>query len=461
MVYDILIIGSGPGGYVAAIRAAQLGLKTAIIEKENLGGICLNWGCIPTKALLKSAKVFDYLKHAEDFGLSNSNVDFDVNKIVNRSREVADRMSNGVQFLMKKNKIDVFYGKGKILSSQKVLVTKDGEENILEGKNIIISTGARAREINALPQDGDKIIEYRKAITPNKIPKKLAIVGSGAIGLELAYFYAKMGSEVTLVEALERIAPNEESEISDQLRKSFKKNGIKIQTETQLVSSLIKDKKVYLELESKKGKEELIVDKVISAVGIQANIENIGLEELNIKVENGKISVDPFYQTNISNVFAIGDVISGPALAHVASAEAILCVEKIAGKNVEPIDYNNIPSCTYCSPEIASVGYKEDEAKDAGYEILVGKFPFSASGKAHTNGDSTGFVKLIFDKKYGELLGCHMIGDGVTEMITEAIVARKLETTAEEILKSIHPHPTLSEAFMEATADAYGESIHM
>ena len=459
--YDLIVLGSGPGGYVAAIRGSQLGLKTAIIEKESLGGVCLNWGCIPTKALLKSAQVFEYLKKADQYGLSANKIDKDFSSVVKRSRSVADGMSKGVNFLMKKNKIDVINGFGKILPEKKVSVEDEGKEKIYSATNIIIATGARSREINSIKQDGKKIIGYREAMVLPKQPKKMIIVGSGAIGVEFAYFYNSMGTEVTVVEYLDRILPVEDKDISNQLAKSFKKSGINLMTSSEVISSETKGKGVKLQVKSSGQISELEADIVISAVGIKSNIENIGLEETGIAVDNDKILVDEFYKTNIPGYYAIGDIISGQALAHVASAEGILCVEKIAGHDVEALDYKNIPGCTYCSPEVASVGYTEEEAKDKGYSIKVGKFPFSASGKAQASGKPEGFIKVIFDEKYGEWLGCHMIGDGVTDMIAEAVLGRKLEATGKEILKTVHPHPTMSEALMESVADAYDEVIHL
>jgi len=455
--YDIIVLGSGPGGYVTAIRASQLGFKTAIIEKENLGGVCLNWGCIPTKALLKSAQVFEYLKHAEDYGLTVKDAAHDFDAVVNRSRGVADGMSKGVQFLMKKNKIDVINGYGKIKPGKKVDV--DGTE--YSADNIIIATGARTRELPSLPQDGEKVIGYRQAMTLKKQPKKMIVVGSGAIGVEFAYFYNSMGTDVTIVEYLPGIVPVEDEDISKQLERSFKKSGIKIMTSAEVTSVDTSGKSVKATVKTKKGEEVLEADIILSAVGIKTNIENIGLEDVGIVVDRDKIIVNDFYQTNIPGYYAIGDVTPGQALAHVASAEGILCVEKLAGLHVEAIDYGNIPGCTYCSPEIASVGLTEKQAKDKGLDIKVGKFPFSASGKASASGTKEGFVKVIFDAKYGEWLGCHMIGAGVTDMIAEAVLGRKLETTGHEVLKTIHPHPTMSEAVMEAVADAYDELIHL
>ncbi len=455
--YDVIVLGSGPGGYVTAIRASQLGLKTAVIEKESLGGVCLNWGCIPTKALLKSAQVFEYLKHAGDYGLKIKDYDKDFDAVVNRSRNVADGMSKGVQFLMKKNKIDVISGYGKIKPGKKVVV--DGKE--YSADHIIIATGARSRELPSLPQDGKKVIGYRQAMTLEKQPKKLMIVGSGAIGVEFAYFYNAMGTEVTIVEYMPRIVPVEDEDVSKQLERSFKKSGIKIMTSTEVTAVDTSGKGVKATVKTKKGEETLEADVVLSAVGIKTNIENIGLEDVGIVTDRDKILVNDFYQTNIPGYYAIGDVTPGPALAHVASAEGILCVEKIAGHHIEALDYGNIPGCTYCSPEVASVGLTEAQAKEQGLDIKVGKFPFSASGKASAGGNTEGFVKVIFDAKYGEWLGCHMIGAGVTDMIAEAVLGRKLETTGHEVLKTVHPHPTMSEAVMEAVADAYNEVIHI
>ena len=460
--FDVIVLGSGPGGYVTAIRASQLGLKTAIIEKESLGGVCLNWGCIPTKALLKSAQVFEYLKHADDYGLTVENYDKDFDAVVNRSRNVAGTMSKGVQFLMKKNKIEVIMGYGTLKAGKKVAVaSEDGSETVYEANHVIIATGARARELPSLPQDGKKVIGYREAMTLPKQPKKLIVVGSGAIGVEFAYFYNAMGTDVTIVEYMPRIVPVEDEEISKQIERSFAKSGIKVMTSAEVTKVDTSGKGVKATVITDKGEEVLSADIVLSAVGIKTNIENIGLEEIGIATDRDKIIVNDFYQTNLPGYYAIGDVTSGQALAHVASAEGILCVEKIAGQHVEPIDYNNIPGCTYCFPEIASVGYTEEQAKEKGYEIKVGKFPFTASGKAQAGGHTDGFVKVIFDAKYGEWLGCHMIGAGVTDMIAEAVVGRKLETTGHEILKAVHPHPTMSEAVMEAIAAAYDEVIHI
>lgn len=455
--YDIIVLGSGPGGYVTAIRASQLGFKTAIIEKESLGGVCLNWGCIPTKALLKSAQVFEYLKHAGDYGLTVKDFDKDFDAVVKRSRGVAEGMSNGIKFLMKKNKIDVIEGFGKLKPGKKIDV--DGTE--YSADHIIIATGARSRELPSLPQDGKKVIGYREAMSLPEQPKKMIVVGSGAIGVEFAYFYNSMGTEVTIVEFLPNVVPVEDEDVSKQLERSFKKSGIKIKTSAEVTSVDISGDGVKATVKSKKGEEVLEADIILSAVGIKSNIENIGLEDVGIVVDRDKILVNDFYQTNIPGYYAIGDVTPGQALAHVASAEGILCIENIAGQHVEALDYGNIPGCTYCSPEIASVGLTEKQAKERGIDIKVGKFPFSASGKASAAGTKDGFVKVIFDAKYGEWLGCHMIGAGVTDMIAEAVLGRKLETTGHEVLKAVHPHPTMSEAVMEAVADAYDEVIHL
>lgn len=460
--FDVIVLGSGPGGYVTAIRASQLGLKTAIVEKESLGGVCLNWGCIPTKALLKSAQVFEYLQHAEDYGLKVEGADKDFAAVVKRSRDVAAGMSKGVQFLMKKNKIEVLSGTGVLKAGKKLTVTDpDGKETEYSADHIIIATGARSRELPNLKQDGKKVIGYREAMSLPEQPGKMIVVGSGAIGIEFAYFYRAMGTEVTVVEFLPNIVPVEDEDVSKQLERTFKKAGVKIMTSSEVTSVDTSGNGVKATVKTPKGEEVLEADILLSAVGIKTNIENIGLEEVGITTDRDKIIVNDFYQTNIPGYYAIGDVTPGPALAHVASAEGILCVEKIAGMHVEPLDYNNIPGCTYCIPEVASVGLTEKAAKEKGYELKIGKFPFSASGKAKAAGTPDGFVKVIFDAKYGEWLGCHMIGVGVTDMIAEAVVGRKLETTGHEILKAVHPHPTMSEAVMEAVADAYGEVIHL
>lgn len=463
MSFDVIVLGSGPGGYVAAIRASQLGLKTAIVEKESLGGVCLNWGCIPTKALLKSANVFDYLNHAEDYGIQVKDPKMDFNAVVKRSRDVANGMSNGVKFLMKKNKIEVIEGTGKVKPGKKIEVTDDkgNKKEYSASKGIIIATGARSRELPNIKQDGKKVIGYREAMSLDKQPKKMVVVGSGAIGVEFAYFYNSIGTEVTIVEFMSNVVPVEDEEVSKQLEKTFKKKGIKIMTGSEVTNIDTKGKGCSVTVKTKKGEEKIECDIVLSAVGIEANIKNIGLEDVGIATDKGKIMVNDYYQTNIPGYYAIGDCVPGQALAHVASAEGIICVEKIAGQNPHALDYNNIPGCTYCSPEIASVGYTEKAAKDAGYEIKVGKFPFSASGKASAAGHKDGFVKLIFDAKYGELLGGHMIGANVTEMVAELVAVRKLETTGHELIKTVHPHPTMSEAVMEAAAAAYDEVIHL
>ena len=461
MNFDVIVLGSGPGGYVTAIRASQLGLKTAVVEKEHLGGVCLNWGCIPTKALLKSAQVFEYINHAEDFGITVKDANADFPAVIKRSRNVADGMSSGIEYLLKKNKIEVINGFGKVLKSNKISVTSNGKSTEYSAKHIIIATGARSRELPNLPQDGKKILGYRDALSLTPAPKKIVIVGSGAIGVEFAYFYNAMGVDVTVVEYMPNIVPVEDVDVSKQLQRSFKKSGIKVMTNSSVESVDTKGNGCKVLVKTKKGEETIECDVVLSAVGIQANIENIGLEEVGIKTDKGKIVVDDYYNTNIPGYYAIGDVLPTQALAHVASAEGITCIEKIAGHNPEKIDYGNIPGCTYCSPEIASVGMTEAAAKDAGHEVKIGKFPFTASGKASAAGHKDGFVKVIFDAKYGEWLGCHMIGYNVTEMIAEAVVARKLETTGHEVLKAVHPHPTMSEAVMEAVADAYDEVIHI
>jgi dihydrolipoamide dehydrogenase len=463
MSYDIIVIGSGPGGYVTAIRASQLGMKTAVIERDNLGGICLNWGCIPTKALLKSANVFEYLTHAADYGIEVKGATANFGAMVERSRGVANGMSQGIQFLMKKNKIDVIKGTGKIKAGKTVVVTgEDGKETeYTANKGVIIATGARSRQLPNLPQDGEKIIGYREAMTLKSQPKKMVVVGSGAIGVEFAYFYNAIGTDVTIVEYLPNIVPIEDEEVSKQLEKSFKKAGIKVMTGSSVEKVDTSGKGCVVHIKTAKGEETIEADVVLSAVGIEANIQNIGLEEVGVATDRGRILVNDFYETNIPGFFAIGDVIPTAALAHVASAEGIICVEKIAGHNPEPLDYGNIPGCTYATPEIASVGMTEKAAKEAGYEIKVGKFPFSASGKASAAGAKDGFVKLIFDAKYGELLGGHMIGANVTEMVAELVAIRKLETTGHELIKTVHPHPTMSEAVMEAAAAAYGEVIHL
>ncbi len=463
MKYDVIVLGSGPGGYVAAIRASQLGLKVAVVERESLGGICLNWGCIPTKALLKSANVFEYVNHASDYGIKVSSGSVDFKSVVKRSRSVADGMSSGVQFLMKKNKIDVIMGHGTLKPGKKIDVKDDkGVNKTYEAGHIIIATGARSRVLPSIPQDGKTVIGYREAMTLPKQPKKMVVVGSGAIGSEFAYFYNAIGTEVTLIEYMPEIVPVEDEDVSKQLGRSFKKQGIKVMTSSSVESVKVKAKGgATVTVKTKKGEEKIDCDIVLSAVGVISNIENIGLEAVGIVHDKGKIKVDDFYKTNIPGYYAIGDVVSGQALAHVASAEGIICVEKIAGHHPEALDYGNIPGCTYCSPEVASVGMTEKAAKEAGFDVKIGKFPFSASGKASAAGHKDGFVKLIFDAKYGELLGGHMVGANVTEMIAEIVAIRKLETTGMEIIKTVHPHPTMSEAVMEAAAAAYDEVIHL
>ncbi|UII28561.1 dihydrolipoyl dehydrogenase [Fulvivirga maritima] len=460
--YDLLVLGSGPGGYVAAIRASQLGLKVGVIEKESLGGICLNWGCIPTKALLKSANVFEYISHSEDYGITIKDAKADLNAMVKRSRGVAEGMSKGIQFLFKKNKIDAIMGFGKLVPGKKIEVTgEDGTVETYSADHIIVATGGRSRELPNLPIDNEKIIGYRKALVLDKLPKKMVVVGSGAIGVEFAYFYNAIGVEVTIVEYLPRIVPVEDEEVSKTLERSFKKAGINILTNAEVTNVDTKGKGCKATVKTQKGEEVIECDVVLSAVGISTNLEGIGLEDVGVATDKGKVLVDDYYKTNIPGIYAIGDIVHGPALAHVASAEGIICVEKIAGETPQPLDYTNIPGCTYCTPEVASVGFTEAKAKEAGYDIKVGKFPFSASGKASAAGAKEGFVKLIFDAKYGELLGAHMIGNNVTEMIAEIVTARKLETTGHEIIKAVHPHPTMSEAVMEAAAAAYDEVIHI
>ncbi|WP_421920547.1 dihydrolipoyl dehydrogenase [Marinifilum sp.] len=464
MSYDLIVVGSGPGGYVAAIRASQLGMKVAVVERAELGGICLNWGCIPTKSLLKSAQVFEYMKHAGDYGLSfDGDVKANFEKVVARSRGVAEKMSGGIQYLFKKNKIEVLNGFGKLVGNKQVEVSaEDGTKTTYEANHIILATGARSRELPNLPQDGKKIIGYRKAMTLEKLPKSMIVVGSGAIGSEFAYFYSTMGTNVTLVEFMPNILPVEDEEVSKQMGRSFKKNKIKVMTHSTVESVEGEEGNLKVNIKNKKGEMEVHeCEIVLSAVGISPNTEGIGLEEVGVASDNGRVLVDEYYRTNVEGVYAIGDILKGPALAHVASAEGICCVEKIAGMKVEPIDYSTIPGCTYTVPEVASMGMTEKAAKEAGHEVKIGKFPFSASGKASAAGANEGFVKLIFDAKYGELLGAHMIGANVTEMIAELIVARKLETTGHELIKAIHPHPTMSEAVMEAAAAAYDEVIHI
>jgi dihydrolipoamide dehydrogenase len=463
MKYDVLVIGSGPGGYVAAIRAAQLKFKVGVIEKNEIGGICLNWGCIPTKSLLKSAQVFDYLKHSTDYGvIIDGKVNPDFSSMIKRSRGVAENMSKGVQYLFKKNKIDHIKGAGRLIDNKTVEVEKsDGSTEKINADHIILATGARSRELPNLKQDGHRIIGYREAMSLDKQPDSIIIVGSGAIGSEFAYFYNSIGTKVTLIEALPNIVPVEDEEVSKQLERSFKKYGMNILTGSTVEKVELTGKSCKVTVSTKKDQQVIEAEIVLSAIGITANLENLGLEKVGVEIEKGKVKTDEFYRTSVDGIYAIGDIIAGPALAHVASAEGIACIEKIAGLDPLPIDYKNIPGCTYTSPEIASVGYTEKAAREAGYELKVGKFPFTASGKASSAGHKDGFVKLIFDAKYGELLGAHLIGYNVTEMIAELVVARKLETTGHELIKSIHPHPTMSEAIMEAAADAYDEVIHL
>lgn len=460
--YDLIVIGSGPGGYVAAIRASQLGMKVGVVERSELGGICLNWGCIPTKALLKSANVFEYVQHAQDYGIKIQGAEADFDGMIKRSRDVAAGMSKGIQFLFKKNKIDHIAGFGKLKAGKKVEVTaEDGSKVDYSAEHIIVATGGRSRELPNLPIDGKKIIGYRDAMVLDKQPESMVIVGSGAIGVEFAYFYHSIGTKVTIVEYMDRIVPVEDEEVSKQLERTYKKAKMKIMTNSEVTSVDTKGAKCKVTVKTKKGEEVLEADVVLSAVGVSTNLEGIGLEDVGVATDKGKVLVDDYYKTNIPGVYAIGDIVHGPALAHVASAEGIICVEKISGMDVEGLDYNNIPGCTYCSPEIASVGYTEKAAIEAGYEVKVGKFPFSASGKAKAAGASDGFVKVVFDAKYGEWLGAHMIGANVTEMIAGVVAARKLETTGHDVIKTVHPHPTMSEAIMEAAAAAYDEVIHL
>ncbi len=460
--YDLVVIGSGPGGYVAAIRASQLGMKVGVVERAELGGICLNWGCIPTKALLKSANVFEYIQHAKDYGIEVKDAKVDIGAMVKRSRDVAVGMSKGIQFLFKKNKIDHIPGYGKLKAGKKVEIEDNkGKKSEISADHIIVATGARSKELPNLPIDGKKIIGYREALVLDKRPQSMVIVGSGAIGVEFAYFYNTIGTDVTIVEFLPSLVPIEDADVSKQLERSFKKSGMSIMTSSEVTTVDTKGKKCKVTVKTPKGDEKIECDIVLSAVGVTANLEGIGLEDVGVAVDKAQVVVDAYYRTNIPGIYAIGDIVKGPALAHVASAEGITCVEKIMGLNPEPLDYNNLPGCTYCSPEIASVGYTEQAAKDSGYDIKVGKFPFSASGKASAAGAKEGFVKVIFDAKYGEWLGAHFIGANVTEMIAEVVAARKLETTGHEIIKTVHPHPTMSEAVMEAAAAAYGEVIHI
>lgn len=465
MNYDLIVIGSGPGGYVAAIRAAQLGMKVAVVERESLGGICLNWGCIPTKALIKSAQVFNYIQHANDYGIEVSDAKVNFEGMIGRSRSVANGMSKGINFLFRKNKIDTLNGHGRLAGGQRVEVTaEDGQKTTYEAKHIILATGGRARQLPNLPIDGKHVIEYRKGMTLEQKPNSMVVVGAGAIGTEFAYIYNSIGTEVTVVEFMEQgLVPREDAEVSKELNKVYKKRGVKVLANTSVERVETSEQGCTVHIKDRKsGKESTIAcDIVLSAAGVTPNTEDIGLDKVGIETDRGMVPVDPFYRTSAPNIYAIGDIVTGPALAHVASAEGILCVEKIAGMEVEPLNYNNVPSCTYCVPEVASVGMTEQAAKEAGYDVKVGKFPFSASGKASAAGAKEGFVKVIFDAKYGEWLGAHMIGNNVTEMIAEVVAARKLETTGHEIIKSIHPHPTMSEAVMEAAAAAYDEVIHL
>lgn len=462
MKFDIAIIGSGPGGYVAAIRAAQLGKSVAIIEKAELGGVCLNWGCIPTKALLKSAQVFDYINHAADYGITVSDPKVDFDGMVKRSRGIADGMSKGIAYLMKKNAIEVVKGMAKLAGKGKISISdSEGKTFILEAEHIILSTGSRSRELPNIKMDGTHIIGYREAMVLPKQPKEMIIIGSGAIGMEFAYFYASIGTKVTMVEFMPRILPIEDEDVSKTMASIYKKRGINVMTDSSVEKVVVQKDRCFVTVKTKTGEISLESDIVLSAAGVQTNLENLGLEEMGIKIDKGKVIVDDFYRTSAPGIYAIGDIVPGPALAHVASAEGIICVEAISGHHPSPLNYGNIPGCTYTHPEVASVGYTETQAKEKGYDIMVGKFPFSASGKASAGGHKEGFVKVIFDKKYGEWLGCHMVGEGVTDIIIEAVVARNLETTGLEILKSIHPHPTMSEAVMEAVAQAYGECIHL
>jgi len=462
MKFDIAVIGSGPGGYVAAIRASQLGKKVAIIEKADLGGVCLNWGCIPTKALIKSAQVFDYITHAQDYGITVADAKTDFDGMIKRSRGVADGMSKGIAFLMKKNKIEVIKGSAKLVAKNQISVTaEDGSASTVEADHIILATGTRSRELPNIKMDGKYVVGYREAMVLPKQPKEMLIIGSGAIGMEFAYFYSTIGTKVTIVEFMNRILPIEDEDVSKSMAQIYKKKGIDILTDSSVESVTVKNDRCVVTIKTKTGTETKECDIVLSAAGVQTNLENLGLETLGINTDKGKVVVDEFYKTSVAGVYAIGDIVPGPALAHVASAEGIICAEAICGHHPQPLNYGNIPGCTYTHPEVASVGYTEAQAKEKGYDIRVGKFPFSASGKASAGGHKDGFVKVIFDKKYGEWLGCHMVGEGVTDLIAEAVVARNLETTGMEVLKSVHPHPTMSEAVMEAVAQAYDECIHL
>lgn len=463
MNYDLIVIGSGPGGYVAAIRGAQLGFSVAVVERAELGGICLNWGCIPTKSLLKSAQVLEYAQHAEAYGIQIAGAEADFNAVIARSRGVADKMSKGIQYLFKKNNITVIAGTGKLAAGKQVEVTDaDGNKTLYEAKHIILATGARSRVLPAIPQDGKRIIGYREALTLDHRPESMLVVGSGAIGSELAWFYNAMGTKVTLVEFMPNILPVEDEEVSKQIGRSFKKAGINVLVKSTVESIDTEGKLLHVNVRNKKGELEVHeAEIVLSAVGIAPNVEGIGLEELGIEMERGKVKVDDYYRTNVEGIYAIGDIVHGQALAHVASAEAICCVEKMAGLNPEPIRYDNIPGCTYTTPEVASVGLTEAKALEAGYELKVGKFPFTASGKASAAGANEGFVKLIFNARDGKLLGAHLVGANVTEMIAELVVARQKGLTAHDLIKTVHPHPTMSEAVMEAASAAYNEAVHI
>ncbi|MBI3123058.1 MAG: dihydrolipoyl dehydrogenase [Ignavibacteriales bacterium] len=463
--FDIAVLGGGPGGYVAAIRAAQLGFKTVVIDKDNLGGICLNWGCIPTKALLKSAEVYDTMKnHSTDYGIKVEGLSFDFEKIINRSRDISGRITKNVEMLIKKNKIERIRGFGKFISKNEIeIFDNDGKkfDSVIADK-IIIATGARPRIFPTIPVDRKNIITSTEAMNLPKQPKDLIVIGAGAIGVEFAYFYSVLGTKVTIIEMLDNLLPIEDKEVSETLEKSFKKRGIEIYTKTKVENAVVKDDHVIVNVEKDGKRIELKAEKVLSAIGVTGNVEGFGLEGLGIEIERGHIKVNKEnYQTNIENIFAIGDVIGAPWLAHVASAEGIHCVEKMKGLDANPIDYTTIPGCTYCHPQVASVGMTEKKAKEEGREIKIGKFPFMASGKAFAAGERDGFVKLIFDAKYGELLGAHIIGPEATELISEITLAKSMEATYETIVKTVHAHPTLAESIMEAAANAYGESIHI
>lgn len=463
--YEIAILGGGPGGYVAAIRAAQLGFKTVLIDKDNLGGICLNWGCIPTKSLLKNAEIFDLMKnHSNDFGIKVDGLSFDFNKIIKRSRDVSDRISKNVEILVKKNKIDRIRGYGKLVSKNQIEIFDDEGNKIdsINSENIIIATGARPKSFPSIPVDRKNIITSTEAMTLADQPKELIVIGAGAIGIEFAYFYSVLGTKVTIIEMIENILPVEDAEVSQTLEKIFKKRGIEIHTSTKVEKAESKGDHVVVTIEKNGKKTELKAEKVLSAIGVTGNVEGFGLEKLKVEIEKGHIKVNKKnYQTNIPNIFAIGDVIGAPWLAHVASAEGIACVENIKGLHPVPVNYENIPGGTFCQPQVASVGMTEKKARESGYEIKIGKFPFMASGKAFAAGDRDGFVKVIFDAKYGELLGAHIIGPEATELIAEFTLAKSMEATFETIVKTVHSHPTLSETVMEAAANAYGESIHI